>query len=1143
MSGPSAETLTRQAAASDPRRSAWVSANAGSGKTYVLVQRVVRLLLAGAEPSRILCLTFTKAAAANMQNRVVERLRGWATASDAALAAEIGALEGQRPDAARLALARKLFARALETPGGLKIYTIHAFCGRLLHQFPFEANVPAGFAELDDRDQAELMAQARAQVLGQAARRPDGAVGRALGYLVARFGEQTIDDALSGAVAERDVIRKLFTGPGGVGDAAGAARELRSMFSLGPADTEATLEAAILGDGIAASEWPALAAELATGSKTDCDLAAAFSAAAAARDEAGRRAAYLCVFTTSTGGMRAQSRFVTAATRKARPTLAAALDAEMARLASLLPRLKAAVIVERTHALLTLADAAIEAYGRAKAARGLLDYDDLISRARALLSRTDAAWVLFKLDGGLDHILVDEAQDTSPAQWDIVQRLTEDFLAGASARPSHRTVFAVGDEKQSIFGFQGAEPAAFGATRRAYQAAHQTVEKAFEDVRLQESFRSTAAVLKGVDAVFARPAAHQGLSTDEAVGTVHFTTRLNAPGSVEAWPIVTAEKAVFAEEAWDAPFDRVNPQSAVVRLAQRIADEIARANREDGTPFGEILILVRQRKALFEAVLRALKARGVPVAGADRLIVGEHIAVMDLLALGDALVTPDDDLALACALKSPLFGLDDSDLLEVAPRRPGRLLEALRAGPPRARAAYEAYRAYEDEARGRTPFGFFSHLLSKAGARRAYRARLGHEVDDPLDAFLDLAAEFGRSHPPTLAGFLRWMRAAPAEIKRDLDVSSGEVRVMTVHGAKGLEAGLVILADTCGGASAGRGSPIIMLPRPHAGQDAPEIPVWAGRKDDDPPALASARAVVAARAEAEHRRLLYVAMTRAKDRLIVCGHETPRKRPEGAWYDLVCDGLAAAPDVERIETEDGAVLLRLKSGEATEAPAAPLPERPRSEPPPAWLVEPAPFEAAPGPPLSPSALVAEDGEAPAFVPGPGAEAARLRGVLLHRLLKALPEVPEQRRGDAAVRIVESAAGVLGEEARAEIVRAALAVLADERFAEVFAPGGRGEVPVVGRLADGRAVSGRIDRLSVSDERVLVVDYKTDRNPPPAGEPPPGPYAAQLGAYAELLRQIWPDRPVRAAILWTAAPRLDLLPEPGPAAAQLSLSLG
>ncbi|WP_020181460.1 double-strand break repair helicase AddA [Methylopila sp. M107] len=1129
MTGPSPVTRERQARASDPAISAWVSANAGSGKTYVLVQRVVRLLLAGADPSRILCLTFTKAAAVNMQNKVVERLRRWATTADETLIDEIAELDGARPDQSRLASARKLFARALETPGGLKIYTIHAFCGRLLHQFPFEANVAAGFSELDERDQAELMAQARAEVLARAARQPDGAIGRALGVLSSKLAGMTIDGALAEAVSERDAIRKLFLSEGIAGPD-GAARELRAMFGLEAGDTVEALEADILGGGVPAGEWPAFAAELDLGSANDAKVAACFARAAAATGEADARAAYLSAFMTGAGKPRAS--MITAASRKRVPMLAAALDAERDRLAELTIRIRAVATVERSHALLVLADAAIGAYAASKSARGLLDYDDLISRTRALLSRADAAWVLFKLDGGLDHVLVDEAQDTAPEQWDIVKRLTEDFLAGAGARAgATRTVFAVGDEKQSIFSFQGAEPAAFGASRQHYDTAHRAVELDFADVRLTESFRSTQAVLKGVDLVFAREAANRGLSFGDDVRTLHTTTRAGAAGSVELWPLVAAEKGDFTEEAWDAPFDRVNQTSAVVRLGEAIAGEIDRTIAAGEHPPGEILILVRQRRALFEAILRALKRRRVPVAGADRLVVGEHIAVMDLLALGDAIVTPDDDLALACALKGPLFGLDDDDLMAVAPRRGARrLADALRDGPGRTIAAADRFAGFVAEAARRSPFDFYAHTLG-VGGRRAFRARLGHEVDDPLDAFLDLAEGFSRTHPPSLAGFLHWMRAAPSEIKRDLDVASGEVRVMTVHGAKGLEAGMVVLADTCGPATSPRGPTLIMLPRPHAGHDAAPIPVWAGRKDDDPPALASARAEVLGQAHGEHRRLLYVAMTRAKDRLIVAGHDGGRARPEGAWYDLVADAMRESVDVETVEREGADPILRLSSGTPAPSEAAPSTIQTALPLAPPWLFETAPHEAAPGKPLSPSALVAEDGEPSVFAQGPGADMARLRGTLLHRLLKALPDVAPERRGEAAAHIAASGAEAFGTGACLMLAKSALAIVDDPAFAEVFRPEGRGEVPIVGRLRDGRPVSGRIDRLAVTPEAVLLVDYKTDRFPPAPGAPVPPAYRAQLAAYAELLGDIWPDRPVRAAILWTAAPRLDAVALP------------
>ncbi|MFD1333699.1 UvrD-helicase domain-containing protein, partial [Methylopila musalis] len=757
-------------------------------------------------------------------------------------------------------------------------------------------------------------------------RRPDGPVGRAFAALTPRHAPNVIDDAVAEAVGERETLRRLFEETGGPDE---AAAELATLFDLAPGDDHEALLASVLGGGLDAALWPGLAGALSEGSVSDRKLADSLFDAVAARDEATRRAAYLGVFLTDKGQPRSPRSFVTKATRAAHGDVAAKLDAEMERLTGLLPKIAAAAIVARTRALLTLARATAAAYARAKSAEALLDYDDLIDRTHALLSRTASSWVLYKLDGGLDHVLVDEAQDTSPRQWEIVRKLTEEFLAGEGARGADaRTVFAVGDEKQSIFSFQGAEPKEFGRSRRDYMRGHEAAGRAFADVRLTESFRSTRAVLAAVDHVFARPEAHEGLSSDETVATSHSTARADAPGVVELWPLTPALKAERAEEAWDAPFDAAQPRSAVVRLAESVAAEIRRAIDAGETPPGEVLVLVRQRKALFEAILRALKSRGVPVAGADRLIVGEHIAVMDLLALGDALVTPEDDLALACALKSPLFGLDDDDLIAIAPHRAGRLLDALADGPPQARAAHERLTRLAASAARRDPFAFFADLLAAGGGRRAFRSRLGHEADDPLDAFLDLAQDYVRAHPPTLAGFLVWMRAAPAEIKRDLDVSAGEVRVMTVHGAKGLEADMVVLADTCGGASSGRGSALLEVPRSAAGHGAAPIPVWAGPKADDPPALAAARAQVAQGAEAEHRRLLYVAMTRARDRLVACGHDSGRKRPDGAWYDLIHAGLIGSESVEAVDVGQDQPLLRLRLG----APAEPSPTA--AEPPP-----------------------------------------------------------------------------------------------------------------------------------------------------------------------------------------------------------------
>ncbi|MFZ3359714.1 MAG: double-strand break repair helicase AddA, partial [Xanthobacteraceae bacterium] len=791
------DVLKLQNAVSDAAVSAWVAANAGSGKTHVLAQRVINLLLDGVEPEKILCITFTKAAAANMAKRVFDTLAAWTTLDDDALDKVILQQSDIAPDSRRRALARRLFARALETPGGLKVQTIHAFCAQLLHQFPFEANVAARFVVLDETEQTQLLEQLTLAVLLDGARDADGALGRALAIATTAAADQTFRDVVRAAIGRRDAFSRWVMNAGGV-DAAIAA--LSRSLGLDPSDNRAGIEEEFFaGSSITPDEWTAIAAVLAQGNKSDIEQARRFDLLAS-QSRSDRVETYLNIFCTAEDRSPRKS-LVTKAIKDS--GLVERLTAEQQRVCALLQRLRAVICRDRSEALLTITYDVLRRYHIEKARRGLLDYDDLIDKTLALLGNVDAAWVHYKLDFGIDHLLIDEAQDTSSKQWQIVRLLVAEFTAGAGAREVPRTIFAVGDEKQSIFSFQNAAPKEFADMRGHFARAHAAIGLKFVPGRLEHSFRSGESILAAVDIVFKDIA--PSVTSDTAGFPPHIPLPDAPSGVVEIWePTAPDEKRDM--EGWDAPFDQVSETSPRVKLARRIARRVRRLidEREPvgieqrAARYGDILVLVRQRGELFEAIIRALKNQNVEVAGADRLILTEHIAVMDLIALADALLLPQDDLALATVLRSPLFGFTDDALFAIAWDRGSlSLREAL------ARKDGEAFAAANvlldkmaQDARSKTPFGFYAEILGAGGARRRFLARLGLEANDALDEFLALAFDYERRETPSLQGFLSWLREARAEVKRDMEITRNEVRVMTVHGAKGLEAPVVILADT-----------------------------------------------------------------------------------------------------------------------------------------------------------------------------------------------------------------------------------------------------------------------------------------------------------------------------------------------------------
>jgi ATP-dependent helicase/nuclease subunit A len=968
----------------------------------------------------------------------------------------------------------------------------------------------------------------RLDVLLAAAAKPDSVEGRALATIITLTSDFAFQLALAEAIAERERVTTWLAHAGGID---GAMAELSRALGIKADDTIESIERALFEQSlIAPVEWPALIAILSKGTKTDREQADRLTVL---RTTTGgeRFAALLSVFCTAEGNAKAS--IATRSVRDRSPDLCARFAAEQKRVCALLDRRRAVIARTRTGALLTLAEAVIRRYRTEKEARGLLDYDDLVAKTRDLLSRVSAAWVHYKLDLGIDHLLIDEAQDTSPEQWDIVGRLVAEFAVGAGARGAlSRSIFAVGDDKQSIFSFQGADPREFHEKQISFRRSFEAAKIEWRDVRLAYSFRSNDSVLTAVQHVFEAQAVFRSVTTDEGGISAHLALPDAAPGLVEIWPLVEPEKK-DPIEPWDAPFDRTSETSPRVKLARQIAkavrlwikrkDMVGTGVERHAVRPGDILVLVRQRGPLFEAVIRALKNEGIDVAGADRLVLTEHIAVMDLLALADAILLPDDDLALATVLKSPLFGLNEDELFELALDRKGSLRAALNERRPEIASRLEIIAR---DARHLSPFAFYAHLLGAAQARKRFLARLGPEANDVLDEFLNLALAYESRETPSLQGFTAWLRTASAEIKRDMEIARDEVRVMTVHGAKGLEAPIVILADT----TTEPQGPIqhqprlLNLPAQDAPPDTPDRIVWVPAKREDTAPTADARTTAVDEAVDEYRRLLYVAMTRAADRLVICGSVGERRRPAGCWYDLIVDALKPHCTEETADVGDSTVLRFRKTPSRPETLSLfdPPPSQPTARDRPDWLTRAAPADGAPPAPLSPSQL--HDETAPiARAGGAARRRAMARGVVMHRLLQSLPAVAPQHRAEAARRYLAGKSRDFTADECEELARKALALVEYPRFAALFSPQSRAEVPIVGRVVHGgrtRAVAGVVDRLVVTDDAILIADHKTNRDPPRTLDQAPQAYVAQLALYRTVLAKLYPGRPVRAALIWT-----------------------
>ena len=1113
------ETRRNQALASHPHWSIWVEANAGSGKTYVLTRRVLRLLLSGVRPQAILCLTYTKAAAAEMRSRVATRLAEWATMDETALVKELREIEGKDFVPAMVERARTLFARALETPGGLKILTIHAFCESVLHRFPLEARVPFDFSVIEDEERKQMVLAAREAVLADGLRGVGPA--DAVETLFALLSDFQIAQAIELALMDGRKLRAVLA------DLPAAKANLRQLadvpFPRAGAAIEAEIVSGRLLDGGGFRQLLSIANDALLKKMRGVD------------PDHPHPSHWKGVFLTSDDEL--PKNFPAKAVWTADPGLAQTVADEAERLVTLVAELRSAQLIERSEALLDVVAAIALRYEARKRARSLLDFDDLVERLGTLFGdRELGPWVQYKLDTAIDHVLVDESQDTNPEQWRVVRSIAEEFFAGAAGADRRRSLFAVGDQKQSIYSFQGAEPTLFAETGDDFGVRARQNALQFERLPLHTSFRTLPEILKAVDLVSDQPDIQEALLSAEKVH--HDTARQSTGGLVTLWPPI--QQVGTPTDAADWPLEpqggeRTAPRQVAERIAGEIAGWIASkrplANRGVAVKPQDVLILVQSRGALFQEIIRALRKRNLPTPGADRLEVSTHIAVLDLLALCDVLLNPADDLQLAALLRSPLFDVSEDDLYALAHAREENttLWRALQACMQvNCREAYDRLAAWRGELDFERPFEFLTAVLYAGDGLRRFHARLGDEVDEVFAELLDLAFKHEQGPQPSLQGFVAELRQTEISIKRDLDETSSGVRVMTVHGAKGLEAPVVILADA---ASKPQGNqvnrPVYVLDK----APGPLLMHASGSRQHVTGSKA-ARDAIEANLAKEYWRKLYVAMTRAEDELYVTGALTPKGKTDGTWYQVI--EAALRPHAESKVDEQGSEIALIYPRErvmpqpvTSMVAAAPPARQPiRLDPVVAPAIVPLVSPSRAGGHVAP--IMALDSLAEQLR---DADAARKEGIALHALLQHLGKL------DPAVwpEIASKALATLLPDAPAEharIAAKAISILRRPALATVFGPASRAEVPfLVDAKRDGQPIrlTGRIDRLVIDAAGVLVVDYKSDALVPGGPGDVPGNYVTQLGLYALVAGQLFPGRTVRAAILWTQLESLMNLP--------------
>lgn len=1109
-----------QALASDPGVHAALSASAGTGKTQVLTARVLRLLLIGADPESILCLTFTKAAAAEMANRIGARLAAWVRLKDDALSKELLHL-GERNDRQTRERARQLFARVLDCPGGLKIQTIHSFAQSLLAAFPAEAGIVPGFQPIEGRAEQELVRRTLAELMGDAEASGDEFLIGDVQCLSRRLGEGGAVEYLRACARHADALAAL-------GDRHSIDASVRGLMNV-PSSVDEYLAARCTDESFDCDLLRAVAEANRAWGKSN-GLAITDSIDRWLAMDARGRVETLPDLATVVFTGKGELRKAQAGQIKADPQYEDHAGRLAKSVGELIAVQSASRLASEVAAALRAGQAFADAYGRAKRASGVADFNDLIEWTRQLMKQSGMAdWVRYKLDRQIDHVLVDEAQDTNSPQWDIIEQLVDEFFSGqAEADKRTRTLFMVGDFKQAIYGFQGTDPERFREARstfkeRAEQGSAQAAGTPFRDLSIAASFRSAQPVLDVVDSVIGAigPAA-LGLQDAPQRHLAHHRER---PGLVELWlPFAVAdasEESEEGEERWISLRDRKYADVLAARIRGMLADGAVLASTGRTVTPGDILVLVRSRGQLASLIVARLFAAGVPVAGVDRLHLHEPLAVQDLLAAVRFVVQPRDDLALACLLVSPLIGWDQGKLLGLAHGRHGSLWGALRRRASEFSKEHDALAELLRIADFTPPSRFLETILTgPLDGRRKLYSRLGLAARDAIDELMNSALEFESNETASLDRFLAWFSHGTVDVQRDPGQRANEVRVMTVHGAKGLEAPIVILADaTADPARLGR----TPLTTGIEVKDTGLVPLLRPKKDERCAPFDEIILAEEKRDLEEHFRLLYVALTRAADRLIVSGVR-PKERKDGSdprvpncWHRIVEQAMVAL----RSASGEGHVALSYGSTEVTAARRVKKAELPPVVVP-GWARRPAPPEARPPRPLAPSAIAIDDESA--LPPSEAMRAAALRGTWIHQLLERLPAVEAQKRAAAADSWLRRSAGVSDPGLRQEIVQSVCGILSDPRYVHLFLADSLAEAPLAATLPDGRVVAGTVDRLLIEEDHVSVIDFKTGKVPPSVSDVPNA-HRSQMAAYVQALEVIFPGRRISAALLYTAGPQL------------------
>ena len=1051
----------KQWLASDPENSVFVSASAGTGKTKVLTDRFLRLMLSGVKPTNILCITFTKAAANEMLERIKKRLQKWTLIDDNTLEEDLYILIKSTVTKEHITIAKSLYNTFLYDIERIKITTIHAFCMMVLKKFPETYS-----------EKHEIITTFKQQVLFD----------RVSKKIFSAQNEAIIQDSI-------DLLGKHFEHNSIIERIKSVIYSKTNFFNyLEQFDSIVSLikdiyleHNALFGQCYTQLLKSFIQKINLKKDSVDCILNANEKIGFKLchwlnKDEPFKISnflEYIHIFLKEDGNRK--TRLVKKAFTEARPSIYKMLLEEQDNVYNFFIQYKNQLTAQINQSFIILINYFLTIYSKYKTNQKYLEYDDIILNTIELLNNSENAQsVLYDIDITIDHILIDEAQDTNQLQWRLIQAVSNDFFSGNSTE-KQKTIFIVGDYKQSIYGFQGATPSIFENIKTQYKQQVLNSGNNWQEIDMQTSFRTTQPVLDLVNQTFSKKKDSLLKGLAQTPFNIEHKAFRAGDGYATNLPITKRNKDKKNNTKWAIPKTDQSSQCIESETAIGIinkVEELINSNKnlhghdKQITP-GSIMILVRKRSKVMYKIISECKKRNIPIENKDKLFANDNLIIQDILSLLKFILLPNDDLNLAGLLKTPIIGINEGELFQLAYNRQGTSLwQHIQQSKP---AFHDYLLSLVDFYQHNTVYDLILKVMYQDNKIKEFSKRLGNEAADVICSFIEYITNFETTTPNfTLQKFIYELECSNVQLQSSNN-NSDSIKIMTIHGSKGLQSPIVFLADSASSEQSPNESIFYHNNKIY----------FSNSRHLNSLTLEEVKKEAKELDKSENLRLLYVAMTRAEDELYLCGWEN--NKLDKSWYAIIESIL----DNQEEPIRKNAINTQRPSQSQDNLTIKQISKYSKEQN------------------IIPATTLNSDNES------------MNRGTIIHKLLHELPLIKKDQWNEYIKNSYN--------EADDTFIQQITKTLNDYKYI-FFGNNIYSELAMIGQI-NGKIKSIVVDKMIISDKQIQIIDFKTDELIP---DNIPGSYIKQLTSYKQLVSKRYQKKIISCGILWTSNQKLQFI---------------